>query len=44
MQESKISVQLQNILKEREKAENINALIVPGSQQVVTQIYDEGIG
>lgn len=30
-------------IKGKRKAENINALIVPGSQQVVTQIYDEGL-
>lgn len=30
-------------IKGKRKAENINALIVPGSQQVVTQIYNEGL-
>lgn len=32
-----------NFIKGKHKAENINALIVPGSQQVVKQIYDEGL-
>jgi len=30
-------------VKGKRRAENINALIVPGSQQVVKQIYDEGL-
>jgi len=30
-------------IKGKKKAENINALIVPGSQQVVKQIYNEGL-
>jgi 3-isopropylmalate/(R)-2-methylmalate dehydratase large subunit len=30
-------------IKGKQKAENVNALIVPGSQQVVKQIHDEGL-
>jgi len=30
-------------VKGKRRSENINALIVPGSQQVVKQIYDEGL-
>ena len=31
-------------IKGKKKAENVNALIVPGSQQVAKQIQDEGLG
>jgi 3-isopropylmalate/(R)-2-methylmalate dehydratase large subunit len=31
-------------VKGKKKAENVNALIVPGSQQVAKQIQDEGLG
>ena len=33
-----------NYIKGKKKAKNVNALIVPGSQQVAKQIRDEGLG
>ncbi|WP_374462015.1 3-isopropylmalate dehydratase large subunit [Chryseobacterium taeanense] len=33
-----------NYIKGKRKSENVQALIVPGSQQVVKQIFEEGLG